>query len=103
MSVYVTGRNGDYNAQQYRNLPQSLVVIVSEFGGVWARLQSWPVPAASAHLAEFNQFVAVPGLVSLAMRRRLVRDSSAGVHEDTHPHKGARKHHGSCGKTLKVG
>ena len=70
MSVYVTGRNDDYDAYQYRNLPQSLVVTVSGFGGVLARLWSWPVHAVSAHLADFDQFMAVSGSVRLATRRR---------------------------------
>ena len=68
MTVHVIGRNDDYDAQQYLDLPQSLVVIVSGFGGVLAQLQ--PARVASAHLADFDRFMAVSGSVRLATRRR---------------------------------
>ena len=35
-----------------------------------AQLRSWPVHAVSAHLADFDQFMAVSGSVRLATRRR---------------------------------
>ena len=54
MPVDVTGRDDDYDAKQHWDLPQSLVVIVSGFGGVLAQVRSWPVHAASAHLADFD-------------------------------------------------
>ena len=38
--------------------------------GVLAQLRSWPVHAVSAHLADFDQFMAVSGSVRLATRRR---------------------------------
>ena len=81
MTVHATGRNDDYDAQQYLDLPQSLVVIVSGFGGVLAQLRLWPVHAASAHLADF----AVSGSVGLATQAQ-VRDSSSGVRDDKRPH-----------------
>ena len=81
MPVYVTIHNDGCDAWQYLGLPQSLVVIVSGFGGVLAQLRLWPVHAASAHLADF----AVSGSVGLATQAQ-VRDSSSGVRDDKRPH-----------------